>query len=72
METCEFHTSCFYLDLIKSRPRAVKHLIEEFCDGNYANCARFLLFKAHGTCKVPKYLLPEDMHKACKILNDLK
>jgi len=70
MDTCEFHASCFYLNMIKKRPRAVKYLIEEFCDGNYHKCARYMLFKTHGPCKVPRYLLPEDMHKACKILND--
>ena len=71
MDTCEFHASCFYLKLIKKRPRAAKHLIEEFCDGNYHKCARHMVFKTRGPCKVPLYLLPEDMHKACKILNDL-
>ena len=72
MDPCEFHLSCFYLNSIKNRPRAVKCLIEEFCDGNYTKCARFVLLNAHGPRKVPHYLLPEDMYKACKILNDLK
>jgi hypothetical protein len=72
MDRCEFQSSCFfYSNLMKSRPLTLEYIKEEYCDSNYAKCARFMMSKVHDPYKVPKYLFPEDIHEACKILDDL-
>lgn len=71
MDRCEFEASCFYVALLENRPHAVKQLMKEFCDGNYGKCARYLLFRTRGRCRVPHYLLPEDMYRAHKIIDEM-
>jgi len=47
------------------------YIKEEYCDSNYSRCARFMVYKARGPYNVSKYLFPEDIHEACKILDEL-
>jgi hypothetical protein len=73
MNTCEFQSSCtFYNDLKERRPAILASIKEEYCDSSYSECARFMVSKAHGPVCVPKYLFPEDIHEACKILDELE
>lgn len=72
MDECEFQSACsFYIDLRESRPAVLKSIKEEYCDSGYSECARFMVSKAHGPKHVSKYLFPEDMHEACKLLDEL-
>lgn len=72
MDTCGFRMSCvFYNDLKERRPVTLGYIKEEYCDSNYSLCARFMVYKARGPCNVSKYLFPEDIHEACKILDEL-
>ena len=68
---CEFQPACFYYNLIQFKPVSLEYLKDEFCDSNYSKCARYMISKAHGPYHVPKYLFPEDIQDACKILDDL-
>lgn len=73
MDTCEFQSSCsFYIDLKDRSPVILKSIRDEYCDNAYSECARFIISKFHGPGQVSKYLFPEDMHEACKILDELK
>jgi hypothetical protein len=72
MDTCEYQSSCtFYNDLKESRPAILGSIKEEYCDSSYSACARFMVSKAHGPRHVSRYLFPEDIHEACKILDEL-
>jgi hypothetical protein len=68
---CEFQPACFYFNLMQSKPYTLEYLKEEYCDMNYTRCARYMISKDHGPYYVPKYLFPEDIQDACKILDDL-
>lgn len=73
MNPCEFQSCCaFYNDLKKRSPTILKSIEEEYCDGGYSECACFIVSKFHGPGHVSKNLFPEDMHEACKILEELK
>ncbi len=72
MDTCGFRSSCvFYNDLLGKRPITMGYIKEEYCDSNYSRCARFMVYKARGPYNVSKYLFPEDIHEAYKILDEL-
>jgi hypothetical protein len=72
MNTCEFKSACtFYIDLQKRSPAILASISEEYCEGSYNECARFMVSMAHGPRIVSKYLFPEDTHEACKILDEL-
>lgn len=72
MNTCEFQSSCTYYNVLKEKsPVILRYIKEEYCDSSYSACARFVVSKAHGTNHVPKYLFPEDIQEACKILDEL-
>jgi len=72
MNTCEFQSSCtFYNELKERRPAILESIKEEYCDSGYSECARFMVFKARGPRRVSRYLFPEDIHEACKILDEL-
>ncbi len=71
MKTCEFRPSCgLYNDLKSRRPITLESIKEEYCDTNYSECARFLVSKVHGPVNVSKYLFPEDIQEACKLLDE--
>jgi len=72
MNTCEFQSSCsFYNDLMKRRSPLLKYVVDEHCNSNYTECARFMVSKTLGPSHVPSNLFPEDMLEARKILDDL-
>jgi len=68
---CEFQAECFYFILMQSKPYTLEYLKEEYCDMNFSRCARYMISKAHGPYHVPKYLFPEDIKDAGRILDDL-
>lgn len=72
MDTCEFKSTClFYNDLKERRPVTLRYIKDEYCDSNYSVCARFMVSKAHGRRHVPRCLFPEDIHEACKLLDEM-
>ncbi len=72
MNACVYQSSCsFHNDLNEIRPAVLKSIKAEYCDNRYSKCARFVLSNTHGPRLVSRYLLPEDIHGACKILDEL-
>lgn len=72
MSPCEFLSTCtFYNDLKERRPAILESIKEEYCDSGYSECARFMVSKAHGPKRVSRDLFPEDIHEACKLLDEL-
>jgi hypothetical protein len=72
MGKCSFQSACFFNNLMQSKPRTLEYLEEEFCNGNYFKCARYMICVSQGSGGVPKYLLPEDTLEACKLLDELE
>ncbi len=72
MAECDARISCFfYTAMGHGPPNPWGQLRDAYCHGNYAACARLLVHRVHGPYKVPKYLSPDDIQEACKILDDL-
>jgi hypothetical protein len=72
MSSCEYLSSCTYYNILKEKsPAILRYIKEEYCDSQYSECARFMVSKAHGPIHVPKYLFPEDIQEACKLLDEL-
>lgn len=72
MDSCEMKNVCFFHSyLSRHLPRSLAHLEKDYCDTSYAECARFMVYKATGPYHVPKELFPEDIHEACRILDTL-
>ena len=72
MSACEFQSSCSYHNILRIKsPIILRYIQEEYCDSSYSECARFIVFKTRGPHAVPKYLFPEDIQEACKILDEL-
>lgn len=72
MTPCEYQSSCTYYNILKGKsPAILQYIKEEYCDSQYTECARFMVSKVHGQNHVPKYLFPEDIQEACKILDEL-
>ena len=71
MNTCEFLSSCILYNDLKERGSVIlKHIKEDYCDGGYSECARFIVSKNHGPNRVSRDLFPEDMQEACKMLDE--
>lgn len=71
MTSCEFQSLCSYYNILKEKsPVILRYIKDEYCDDSYSECARFMVSKARGAKHVPKYLFPEDIHEACKLLDE--
>jgi hypothetical protein len=42
----------------------------QFCEGEYSQCARYMVRKALGSGKVPDYLFPRSVDKAKRIIEE--
>lgn len=70
MAECELIDACasFYekLSYMKSTARLMKGA---YCQWNYSECARYIVYKVHGKEKVPVDLYPSDLDGANKLVN---
>ncbi len=72
MGRCEFRSSCELLDVLKEiSPFALEETIDGYCDSSYSLCAGYMIQSTCGPGKVPKYLFPDDIQEACKIIGEL-
>ncbi len=72
MAECGMRSSCIFFNTVpQGAPGPAEQLRDAYCTGNYAACARLLVYRSRGRYKVPDYLAPDDIQEACKILDDL-
>ncbi len=72
MFECDMRSSCSFFNAARQGPSGIAgQLRDTYCAGNYAACARLLVYRSRGRYKVPDYLSPDDIQEACKILDDL-
>ena len=62
MDRCELHTSCFFFnEQVSNMPQIMGHLRDKYCNGDFANCARFKISQSCGRDKVPTYIYPNGL-----------
>ncbi|HPE70161.1 MAG TPA: hypothetical protein P5560_13030 [Thermotogota bacterium] len=68
---CECLAGCpFFNDHMKDMPKMAEMLKEKYCLGDFANCARYRIFKKLGKPAVPGDLFPHQKDRADEILGD--
>ncbi len=71
MSDCEKLLTCiFFNDKMKNAPATAQIYKKSYCQGNNANCARYLVLKTLGADKIPVDLFPNEAQRAKKIIND--
>lgn len=69
MADCELIAKCpFFNDKMAKMPKAAELLKNQYCRGDNAQCARYMVFKAKGRGAVPADLSPNRQDKAKQIL----
>lgn len=69
MADCECLSKCpFFNDKMKNMPAMAATYKRNYCQGEFAKCARYMVFKALGRDKVPADLFPNQGDRAKAIL----
>jgi hypothetical protein len=62
MACCDLQPNCyFYNDTLSHLPQRAYFFRDKYCNGDFSECARYIIFKAYGHDKVPRYLCPNDI-----------
>lgn len=70
MADCKLTGGClFFNDQMANMPGTAEIYKKKYCAGEYADCARYLVFKAIGREHVPKDLFPNQQEKVQKIID---
>lgn len=68
---CECLPGCpFFHDRMKNMPTASELLRQRFCKGDWASCARWMVFQSLGREAVPVDLFPDQADRARAILGE--
>ncbi len=69
MADCQCLPKCpFFNDRMKNMPSMANVYKKNYCRGNNSECARFMIFKAFGSDKVPITLFPNMVDEAKRII----
>lgn len=69
MARCELTETCiFFNDQMASMPSTAAVYKKIFCEQDFANCGRYMIFKAIGRENVPKDLFPNQGDRAQAII----
>ncbi len=69
MPDCTCLPRCpFFNDRMAGMPTMAHQLKEKFCQGDNSDCARFMVFSALGSEKVPATLFPNQTDQAKKLI----
>lgn len=61
MSNCDLLVSCyFYKKELSGMPCTFKHMMNKYCCGEYAQCARFVYARVYGRNSVPLEMFPND------------
>ncbi len=62
MPRCNLSNSCFFFNEMSAElPRTMEYLSNKYCEGNFMECARFILARIYGEHNVPTYLYPDEL-----------
>jgi hypothetical protein len=69
MAECQLTAGCiFYNDKMPNKPGTAELMKNRYCRGDFASCARYMVFEKLGRPKVPADLFPGQADKAKSIL----
>lgn len=68
MSDCELHETCtsFY-EKLAALPSTVRLMRGAYCKWNYAECARYQVYKVLGKDKIPADLYPSDAKRVSEL-----
>jgi len=70
---CRFTPYCpFFNDKLADMPAMAASMKMRFCEGEYENCARYMVLIEHGPKYVPDTLFPANLEQAEQILETQK
>lgn len=69
MNECPSLAGCpFFNDRMENKPSLANLLKDQYCKGDYTQCARFTVSKALGKSKVPDNMYPNMMVQAKELI----
>ena len=69
MADCPLLSKCiFFNDKMANMPSVAEKIKERMCQGDNANCARFMVFSALGRERVPSDLFPRNVDRAKELI----
>ena len=69
MADCELTAKClFFNDKMANMPSMAGMMKRKYCQGDFNNCARFMVCKALGMDKVPADLSPSQTDRAKELI----
>ena len=69
MSDCELMTVCiFFNDKMASKPGTATLLKNKYCEGDFKNCARYMVCKKLGREAVPSDMFPNQSDRALQLL----
>jgi len=69
MAGCELVGGCiFFNNKMQNMPATADILKKKYCQGDFASCARYMVFKALGRPKVPADLYPQQAELAEQVI----
>jgi hypothetical protein len=72
MADCECLGGCiFFNDRMANMPALADVMKKKYCKGDFANCARFMVFKKFGKTAVPLDLFPNQADRAKALMATL-
>jgi hypothetical protein len=61
MTECDLISTClFFNDKVPDMPTTANYLKEKYCQGTFADCCRYRIYRRHGRNNVPRGLFPND------------
>jgi hypothetical protein len=73
MADCPNLTTCpFFIGKMENMPAVTGYLKKQFCRGDYATCARYMVFDALGKELVPKDMYPNEFTRAKEVINQAR
>lgn len=71
MANCELIEGCiFFNNKMANMPATAELVKQKYCRGEFASCARHMVFKALGRSRVPLDLFPQQADEAREIIKE--
>ncbi len=68
---CPFLSGCpFFNENMRAYPVGAEVMKDQFCRGDYARCARYLIATKLGRDKMPSMMFPDQIDRAKKLLHE--
>jgi len=68
---CECISACpFFNDRMANMPAMASIYKKRYCEGNFEECARYIVFKALGKAAVPSDLFPNQKERALRLIKE--